>query len=145
MMAPRGSQVMYRYVHQKDITVLSSYDPNHPEWLADDLGIFNMPGGALTAEEMASLDALTPGKRTCPDCFTFECQACAQALIAAKCPTGPTHGGFIWGRSNPQGEECVACAALPANVAAVGAACGDAALAGTGESLETMVPKACGI
>jgi|EP01046_Picozoa_sp_COSAG06_P041528 hypothetical protein len=24
---------MYAYVHQKNITVLSSYDPAHPDWV----------------------------------------------------------------------------------------------------------------
>jgi hypothetical protein len=31
---------MYAYVISKNITVLSSYDPTHPEWLAEDLAIF---------------------------------------------------------------------------------------------------------
>ena len=26
---------MYAYVHQKNITVLSSYDPAHPDWVRD--------------------------------------------------------------------------------------------------------------
>ena len=129
----------YAYVAAHNITVLSSFDPAHPEWLADDLTVFDV---ALSAEEVAALDKVTPGRRTCPDCYTDECQACAQTLLRLGCPIGPLHGGFVWGRSNPQGVECTACAAQPAHAAQVQASCG--ATAG-GESLETMVPKACGI
>lgn len=132
-------QVMYAYVAAKNITVLSSFDPAHPKWLADDIAIF---GVTLTSDEMTELDRVTPGKRTCPDCYTFECQACANALESLNCPVGPRHGGFIWGRSNPQAEECMACGALPANAERIAGACGSLS---EGESLETMVPKACGI
>ena len=96
----------------------------------------------LTPPELAGLDRLIAGKRTCTDCFTFECQACAQALKQLGCPIGMLHGGYVWGRSNPQGQECVACAAKVDNMAVVQKMCG--ATAG-GETLETMVPKACGI
>ena len=53
-----------------------------------------------------------------------------------------TQGFPAWGRSNSRGMKCLECASLPRNKAAVMSACG-----GTlgGESLETMVPKACGI
>ena len=135
-----STRIMYAYVAQHNITVLSSYDPTHPEWLEDDLKIFNADS-LLTAAEVAALDAVTPGKRTCPDCFTDECQACAQALHALGCPIGELHGGFVWGRSNPQGAECGACAALPAHEAAVAAACGNTS---RGENLESMTAKACG-
>ena len=27
------AEAMYAYVHQKNITVLSSYDPAHPDWV----------------------------------------------------------------------------------------------------------------
>ena len=83
---------------------------------------------------------MTPGKRTCTDCYTDECQACAVALQALGCPLGMPLP--VWGRSNKQGAECLACAAQPQHKAAVAAACGGT---GRGESLETMVPKACGI
>ena len=53
--------VMYAYVAAKNITVLSTYDPSHPEWLAEDIGIFNVK---LSGKEMLSLDSITPGKRT---------------------------------------------------------------------------------
>jgi diketogulonate reductase-like aldo/keto reductase len=134
-----STQAMYAYISMRNITVLSSYDPSHPEWLADDLGIFDIK---LSKEEMADLDRVTPGKRTCPDCYTFECQACAQAISKLGCDIGPLHGGFVWGRSNPHGTECMACANLPNNTAVVMQMCGDTS---GGESLETMVPKACGI
>ena len=134
------SQAMYAYVLAHNITVLSSYDPSHPDWLEEDLAIFNF---TLSSAEVHALDQVTPGKRTCPDCYTFECQACAQALIKLGCPVGELHGGFVWGRSNPHGEECMACAGSAANKATVKAACGDAV--SRGETLETLVPKACGI
>jgi diketogulonate reductase-like aldo/keto reductase len=132
-------QVMYAYVHQNDITVLSSYDPHHPEWVTEDLDIFNIK---LTTDEMGALDKVTLGKRTCPDCFTDECQACGQALVKLGCDIGALHGGYIWGRDNPKGIECLACAAKPENKAQVQKACGDTS---RGESVETMVPKACQI
>ena len=69
----------------------------------------------------------------------FFLQACGQALIKAGCPVGALHGGFIWGRSNPNGTECVACAAK--HEAAIAKVCNP----GRGETLETMVPKACQI
>ena len=134
-----SSAVMYAYVASKNITVLSSYDPSHPDWLAEDLAIFDV---RLHAEEVEALDEVTIGKRTCPDCYTDECQACAQTLMKAGCPIGELHGGFVWGRSNPKGVECVACAGLEKNKAAVEKVCGQA---DRGETLETMVPKACGI
>ena len=134
-----AEQVMYAYVSAYNATVLSTYDPQHPDWAAQDVGIFEV---ALAAPELAALDKVTAGKRTCPDCYTFECQACAQELIRLGCPVGELHGGFVWGRSNPKGMECAACAALPGNRAQAAAACGGT---GGGETLETMVPKACGI
>lgn len=133
------TQVLYAYVYQKNITVLSSYDPTHSEWLAEDIGIFDIQ---LSAEEMKELDEVTPGKRTCPDCFTDECQACAQALLKLGCDIGPLHGGYVWGRSNPNGMKCLACAAKPENKEQVSTMCGDTS---GGESVVTMVPKACGI
>ena len=131
-----SEQVMYAYVHQKNITVLSTYDPQHPDWVKEDLAIFDIQ---LSAAEMLALDKLTPGKRTCPDCYTKECQACGQALIKAGCPVGALHGGFIWGRSNPNGTECVKCAMAKTKL--IGGVCNP----GRGETLETMVPKACQI
>jgi diketogulonate reductase-like aldo/keto reductase len=133
------TQIMYSYVATQNITVLSSYDPQHPEWLADDMSIFDIK---LSADDMDTLDQLTAGKRSCPDCFTDECQACAMLISSLGCPIGPLHSGFVWGRSNPNGTECLACAALPEHRAAVNKACGDTS---RGESLETMVPKSCGI
>ena len=111
------AEAMYAYVHQKNITVLSSFDPAHPDWVKEDLNIFEVK---LTAEEMTSLDKLTgseqfPGKRTCTDCYTNECQACGQTLLKLGCPIGALHGGFIWGRSNPNGTECMACAGKHTN------------------------------
>ena len=83
---------------------------------------------------------MTAGKRTCPDCFTDECQACAATLGKLGCPLGMDFP--VWGRSNKNGTVCMACAARPEHQAAVAQACGGT---GGGETLETMVPKACGI
>eukprot|EP00756_Hemistasia_phaeocysticola_P022963 Hpha_TRINITY_DN15865_c4_g3::TRINITY_DN15865_c4_g3_i2::g.188439::m.188439 len=132
-------QVMYAYVRAYNITVLSTFDPNHPEWATEDVAIFNI---TLSTDELRTLDALTLGKRTCPDCYTKECQACAQALKALGCDVGPDHGGYYWGRSNPHGMECMSCAGEDAHKAAVNKSCGNS---GRGETLETLVPKACGI
>jgi hypothetical protein len=101
-----------------------------------------LPGSEIqfSAAQLAELDALTEGRRTCTDCYTFECQACAQSLKSLGCPIGPLHGGFVWGRSNPNGTECQECAVRSMRSAkgeaAVLKACG--ATAG-GESVETMV------
>ena len=133
------AQVLYRYVSSKNITVLSTYEPQHQDWAEEDVAIFQL---VLSSTELDTLDKLTEGKRTCTDCYTFECQACAQALRKLGCPIGELHGGFVWGRSNPKGMECTACAKDSKHKAVVLAACGGA---GGGESLETMVPKACGI
>lgn len=132
-------QIMYAYVSMRNITVLSAYDPQHPGYLPEDLAIFDI---TLTTDEMVALDKLTLGKRSCPDCFTDECQACAQTLLKLGCPIGPLHGGFVWGRSNPNGTKCMACAGLPQNTNQVLKMCGDTK---GGESVETMAPKACGI
>jgi hypothetical protein len=107
--------------------------------LAEDLAIFDIK---LTDDEVAALDKVTLGKRTCPDCFTDECQACGQALVKLGCDIGSLHGGYIWGRDNPKGMECLACAAKPEHKDQVQKACGDTS---RGESVETMVPKACQI
>ena len=72
--------------------------------------------------------------------YTDECQACASTLEKLGCPLGMPLP--VWGRSNKNGTECLACAALPPHKAAVLAACGNS---GRGETLETLVPKACGI
>jgi len=131
------AQALYAYVHSYNITVLSSFSTSHPEYTAQDLAIF---GIQLTADEVSALDAVTSGKRSCPDCFTDECQACAAALEQLGCPLGMPLP--VWGRDNKNGTKCLACAALPHHKAAVLAACGGTS---RGESLETMVPKACGI
>jgi len=132
-----STQVMYAYVYAKDITVLSSYSPAHQQYVQQDLAIF---GIRLTAHEMVALDAVTAGKRTCTDCFTDECQACARTLHQLGCPLGMDFP--VWGRDNKDGAECLACAATTEHEAAVTRACG---WSGRGETLETMVPKACGI
>ena len=90
-------------------------------------------------EELAALDRVTAGKRTCTDCFTDECQACARTLQQLGCPLGMEFP--VWGRDNKNGTECLACAATKEHKAAVAAACSP----GRGETVETMVPKACGI
>ena len=47
------------------------------EYYNEDFRIFDVD---FSAEEVALLDGVTAGKRTCTDCFTDECQACAAAL-----------------------------------------------------------------
>lgn len=132
-----AAQVMYAYVHSKNITVLSTYDPSHPNYVMEDLAIFNIK---LSADEIADLNTVTAGKRTCPDCFTDECQSCAVTLNELGCPLGMSFP--VWGRSNKNGTQCLDCASLAGNKAKVLKACGET---GRGESLETLVPKACGI
>lgn len=136
-------QTNYAYLRHHGITVLSScfHDAAKcAKYYADDLAIFDV---TLTTDEVTELDGVTTsqGKRTCTDCFTDECQACARKLQQLGCPIEP-HDFPVWGRSNPSGMRCRACAALPQHAAAVQEACGRI---GGGESLETMVPKACGI
>lgn len=136
------TQAMMAYVHNHNLTVLSScFHAEAPEkcvaYYEKDFAIFDV---RLTPTEMAKLDAATLGKRTCTDCFTDECQACAAALDVSGCPLGMSFP--IWGRSNRNGTLCQECAARPENTARIQAACGSTA---RGESLETMVPKACGI
>ena len=57
-------QIMYAYVALYNITVLSSYDPTHPQWLAEDLAIFDVVS-KLTLAEVKALDKVTTGTRTC--------------------------------------------------------------------------------
>lgn len=143
-----SSQVMYAYIYNKGITVLSScFHPENltrcAEYYATDLAVFDI---RLSVEEMSQLDQLTLGKRTCTDCFTDECQACAKVLDQLGCPLGKAPGQPsvfpVWGRGNLQGTQCMACASLDEHQAAVMSACGRT---DGGESLETMIPKACGI
>ena len=129
-----NAEIMLAYVHQKDISVLTSFDTNHLDWAKEDLNIFEQ---TLSAAEVAALDGVQRGKRTCTDCYTVECQACGKAMAALGCPVGPFP---LAGRSNPQAQACMACAAAAANTAAVAAACSP----GRGETVETLVPKACG-
>ena len=63
------------------------------------------------------------------------CRHVAQAL---GCPLGQKMP--VWGRDNKDDRKCMACAALPAHAEAVRKACST----GRGETMETMVPKACG-
>ena len=91
-------------------------------------GVENYTGAKL-ASDMAALDKLQHGKRTCPDCFTNECQACAAALIKAGCPVGNMPA---WGRDNPDSAGCIRCAM--AHNANATKPCG----------AQYMVEKACG-
>ena len=83
-------QTMYAYLHHWNITVLSScMHPDNPSKCADyysqDLGIF---GVKFSAEEMSGeAGRCDSRKRTCTDCFTDECQACAHALPATRMPS----------------------------------------------------------
>ena len=68
-----SAAVMLRFVSQHGIAMLSSV--SKPEYIAEDVGIFDF---TLTADEMAKLATLQTGPRTCPDCFTNECQVGAR-------------------------------------------------------------------
>lgn len=115
---------MLRYVSAHGISVLSSV--SKPEYTAEDIAMFEFE---LTPADMAALGKLQHGKRTCPDCFTAECQSCASALIKLGCPIGKMPA---WGRDNPNSASCVQCAAAHNSTAT--AACG----------AQYMVEKACG-
>ena len=149
-------QVMYAYVLQRNISVISScFHPEAPSrcaaYYAQDLALFDV---TLSADEMGALDAITEGTRTATDCYTDECQACAAALHGLGCPLGVNGWGTTWwrvgdnltehpawGRSNVNGTHCLACAALPRHSDIVERHCGRT---DGGESVTTMVPKACG-
>lgn len=104
-------------------------------WMEEDVGIFRI---RLSPQEMASLDKLQTGQRTCPDCWTHECEACAAVLIELGCPI---KGHLpVPGKGNPNATQCISCAGLPQHVAKVEGACGPR----RGETLETLVAKACG-
>lgn len=120
-----NAAVMLKYVSVHGISVLSSM-PANPEYAEEDIGIFDFD---LTAADMKDLDSLQTGKRTCPDCFTSDCQDCAKALIALKCPINAMPAS---GRDNPQSAECLACAAK--NNETVMQTC----------KAQYMVEKACG-
>ena len=134
-------QVVYAYLRHHGVTVLSSCfnAAKCPGYYANDFAIFGQI--TLSADEITELDRVTSGKRTCTDCFTDECQACARKLKQLGCPI-EDRDFPIWGRSNARGTQCMACAAQPQHTGAVQEACG---ATDGGESLETMVPKACGI
>ena len=119
-----NAAVMLKYVSAHGISVLSSFSST--EYAVEDIGIFDFE---LTAADMSALDALQTGKRTCPDCYTSDCQDCAKALIAEKCYTGRMPAA---GRDNPQSAECLACAAK--NNATVIKTC----------KAQYMIEKACG-
>ena len=150
-------QAMYAYILGRNASLISSCfhreDPARcTKYYEQDLAAFDV---RLSADEIDRLDAVTMGKRTCTDCYTDECQTCAAALHALGCPLGVNGWGDTWwrvgddldehpawGRSNLNGTKCLECAALPEHVADVELACGRT---DRGESVETMVPKACGI
>ncbi|KAL1524074.1 hypothetical protein AB1Y20_018984 [Prymnesium parvum] len=143
-----NTQVMYAYLYNRDIVVLSSCfhkeDPSRcASYYEVDLAVFDI---RLSAEEMSELDNVTLGRRTCTDCFTDQCQECAKIIHQLGCPLLKAPGQPtlfpVWGRGNKQGTQCVACASLPQHRDDVIMACGSTL---GGESFETMVPKACGI
>ena len=127
---------MYRYLSQYNISVLSSFNPAHMDWMNEDVAIFGL---TLSNAEMAELDAVQTGKRSCPDCWTIECEACAATLGELGCPIG--HKLPVSGKGNGNATECIACARLSKNKAAALEACGNTS---RGETLETMLAKACG-
>ena len=139
-----------------NLSVISScFHPEEPSkcarYYADDLKALDV---TLSESELDALDRVTEGKRTCTDCYTDECQECARALHSLGCPLGVNGWGTTWwhvgdnltehpawGRSNINGTRCMECAYLPQNRAEVERGCG---WSERGETVETMVPKACG-
>jgi len=119
-----SAQVMYRFVSAHGISVLSSFGTE--EHAVEDMGIFDIN---LDEEDMANLRSLQKGKRTCQDCWTQECQACAAKLIQNGCPVGKMPA---WGRDNPDSAKCMACAS--AHNTTISEVCGP----------EYMLVKACG-
>ena len=95
--------VMLKYVSTHGIAVLSSF--SKLQHGVEDMGIFDFE---LSTEDLQQLNALQTGKRTCPDCFTDDCQKCAQALLDQKCAVG---GMPAAGRGNPRSAQCLECAA----------------------------------
>lgn len=74
-------QVMYTYVRQYNITVLSSYDPKHPEYTAEDLAIFDI---TLSDEQMTALDDVCACTAAPPKLFTASAGAtCSQVQNTA--------------------------------------------------------------
>ena len=97
-----NGQVMLRYVSQHGISVLSSF--TNPKYLDEDIGMFEI---SLSDQDMAELDALQTGKRTCPDCYTHQCQNCAQRLAQRGCPVGrlPVAHGVLGAASRLRRDE----------------------------------------
>jgi diketogulonate reductase-like aldo/keto reductase len=63
-----AAQVMYAYVSQHNISVLSTFNPNHMNWMQQDVAIFDI---TLTPTDITELDKIQTGKRSCPDCWTL--------------------------------------------------------------------------
>ena len=107
--------------------------------MQQDVSVF---GISLTPAELEALDKIQTGKRSCPDCWTIECEACAAKLQALGCNIGTsTTPPKVSGKGNPHATQCIACAGQARHTAAVEVACGNES---RGETLETMVAKACG-
>jgi len=119
-----AAAVMLKYVSAHGIAVLSSF--SKPEYAVEDIRIFDFE---LSDQDMQQLDALQTGKRTCPDCYTDDCQKCAQALVDQKCAVGPMPAA---GRGNVQSAQCLSCAAK-ANTTVIGTC-----------KAQYMIEKACG-
>ena len=134
-----AAQVMYAFVHQHNISVLSSFSLDHLDWMEEDLGIFDI---RLSKAELHQLDKVQTGKRSCPDCWTLECEGCAAQLQQLGCDIGTSKvPPKVSGKGNANATECIECATRDSNKAVVDVACGNTS---RGETLETMVAKACG-
>jgi len=117
--------VMMRFVSAHGISVLSSSGKEVE--MKEDVAMFDLN---LSENEIIEIAAIQDGKkRTCPDCYTDECQGCARTLQKNGCPVGEFP---IAGRGNPNGTECMNCAER--NHQTVYRVCGQ----------EYMVAKACG-
>ena len=94
--------VMLKYVSTHGIVVISSF--NKLQHGVEDMGIFDFE---LSTEDFQQLSALQTGKRTCPGCFTDDCQKCAQALLDQQCAVGDM---LAAGRGIPWSAQCLECA-----------------------------------
>ena len=105
--------VMLKYVSQAGIALVSASDKE--QYDIEDAALFGL---TLDAQDVADLDALQSGARTCSDCYAEPCRQCMAALQTIGCNPG-------------SGAECIACAA---DHAMAWNACGEQ---------QTMVAKGC--
>lgn len=90
--------LMMRYLGMRNISVLTATD--NPAHVMDDIAMFSFE---LTEDDLAELDRLQAGNRTCSDCYARPCRICQNAVQKYGCKTTGATG---W----PTGSKCMACA-----------------------------------